>query len=112
MQHYGGEIRFGHDGMLYLGIGDAECYVCPQSVDSLHGKIIRIDVSIASPEQPYRVPDDNTFLAITNARSKVWAYGLRNLWRMAFDIQDHKLWVGDVVTTTQKKSISYSLEQI
>ena len=95
-QHHGGEIRFGHDGMLYLGIGDAECYVCPQSLDSLHGKIIRIDVRNASPAQPLKVPDDNPFVTYANARPEVWAYGLRNPWRMAFDKQDNKLWVSDV----------------
>lgn len=95
-QHHGGEIRFGHDGMLYLGIGDAECYVCPQSLDSLHGKIIRIDIRSASVHQPYKVPEDNPFVSVANARPEVWAYGLRNPWRMAFDQQDNKLWVGDV----------------
>ena len=57
--HYGGAIRFGPDGMLYLGLGDSTCFECPQSLNELHGKIIRIDVRGASPQSPYRVPDDN-----------------------------------------------------
>ena len=94
--HYGGAIRFGPDGMLYLGIGDGHCYACAQSLDNLFGKVIRIDVRGASAEQPYQVPDDNPFIGTPEARPEVWAYGMRNPWRMAFDPQDGKLWVGDV----------------
>ncbi len=94
--HWGGAIRFGPDGMLYLGIGDAKCLGCPQGLDTLHGKIIRIDVRGASDERPYRIPDDNPFLETADARPEIWAYGLRNPWRMAFDPKDGRLWVGDV----------------
>ena len=94
--HWGGAIRFGPDGMLYLGIGDSQCLECPQSLDSLHGKIIRIDVREASVDHPYRIPDDNPLLDTPNARPEIWAYGLRNPWRMEFDLQDGTLWVGDV----------------
>ena len=94
--HYGGAIRFGPDGMLYLGLGDSTCFECPQSLNELHGKIIRIDVRGASIKSPYRVPDDNPFVAVPDARPEIWAYGLRNPWRMAFDMHDGRLWVGDV----------------
>ena len=94
--HYGGAIRFGPDGMMYLGIGDSTCFKCPQSLESLHGKIIRIDVRGASAEQPYRIPRDNPMLAVPDARPEIWAYGLRNPWRMAFDLHDGSLWVADV----------------
>ena len=94
--HYGGAIRFGPDGMMYLGIGDSTCFKCPQSLDSLHGKIIRIDVRGASAEQPYRIPHDNPMLGVPDARPEIWAYGLRNPWRMAFDFHDGSLWVADV----------------
>ena len=94
--HWGGAIRFGPDDMLYLGIGDSKCPECAQSLDSLHGKIIRIDVREASVDHPYRIPDDNPLLDTPNARPEIWAYGLRNPWRMAFDPQDGTLWVGDV----------------
>ena len=94
--HWGGAIRFGPDGMLFLGIGDGGCFECPQSLNILLGKIIRIDVRGATAERPYRSPDDNPMLGIRGARPEIWAYGLRNPWRMSFDPQDGKLWVGDV----------------
>ncbi len=94
--HYGGSIRFGPDGMLYLGIGDSHCYSCPQSLESLHGKIIRIDVRDASAEQPYRVPDSNPFLKTPSARPEIWAFGARNPWRMTIDAKTGEFWVGDV----------------
>ena len=94
--HWGGAIRFGPDRMLYLGIGDGYCSECPQRLDSLHGKMIRIDVRGASADHPYRIPDDNPLLDTPNARPEIWAFGLRNPWRMAFDPQDGNLWVGDV----------------
>ena len=65
-------------------------------LESLHGKIIRIDVRGASAEQPYRIPRDNPMLAVPDARPEIWAYGLRNPWRMAFDLHDGSLWVADV----------------
>ena len=94
--HYGGTIRFGPDGMLYISMGDADCFECPQTLDSLFGKIIRIDVRGATVEQPYRTPDDNPFLQVSDARPEVWALGLRNPWRMAIDSQQGTVWVGDV----------------
>lgn len=95
-RHYGGAIRFGPDGMLYLGIGDALCFECPQSLETLHGKIIRIDIRGASVDAPYKTPDDNPQWDAPEARPEIWAYGLRNPWRMAFDSQNGSLWVGDV----------------
>ena len=94
--HWGGAIRFGPDGMLYLGIGDSTCWDCAQDLGPLHGKIIRIDVREASTDRPYRIPDDNPFADNPEARPEVWALGMRNPWRMAFDSQDGSLWVGDV----------------
>ncbi|MDE2903367.1 MAG: PQQ-dependent sugar dehydrogenase [Chloroflexota bacterium] len=94
--HYGGAIRFGPDGMLYLGFGDGTCFECPQRLDSLLGKIIRIDVRGASVDQPYQIPKDNPMLGVPDARPEIWAYGLRNPWRMAFDRHDGSLWVADV----------------
>ena len=94
--HYGGAIQFGPDGMLYLGIGDGHCIECPQSLGSLHGKIIRIDVRGANAEQPYKAPEDNPFVGMPSARPEIWAYGLRNPWRMAFDPRDGRIWIGDV----------------
>ncbi len=94
--HWGGSIRFGPDGLLYLGIGDAACEDCPQDLTSLHGKIIRIDVRDANVDQPYRIPNDNPYSGIPDVRPEIWAIGVRNPWRMSFDSKDGSLWVGDV----------------
>ena len=98
--HNGGAIRFGPDGMLYLGLGDGGSAGDPQgngqNLRVLLGKIIRIDVRNASKEQPYSVPSDNPFVSRQGARPEIWAYGMRNPWRMAFDAATGALWVGDV----------------
>ena len=93
--HYGGAIRFGADGMLYLGIGDNYSDEKAQSLDTLLGKIIRIDVRGATPGQPYRIPPDNPFVDNPDARPEIWAYGLRNPWRMDF-APDGRLFIADV----------------
>ena len=93
--HYGGAIRFGADGMLYLGIGDNSSSEKAQSLQSLLGKIIRIDVRGATPEQSYRIPPDNPFVNNPEARPEIWAYGLRNPWRMDF-APDGRLFIADV----------------
>ena len=93
--HVGGALRFGPDGMLYLGIGDNFRAANAPDLHSRHGKIIRIDVRGATPEQPYRIPHDNPFIATPGALPEIWAYGLRNPWRMDFDAAGN-LWVADV----------------
>ena len=93
--HYGGAVRFGPDGTLYLGIGDNNAPEQSPDLTRLVGKIIRIDVRGATAEQPYRIPEDNPFREVAGARPEVWAYGLRNPWRMSFD-RAGRLWVGDV----------------
>ena len=93
--HYGGAVRFGADGMLYLGIGDNFSHEKAQSLNTLLGKIIRIDVRDATPKQPYRIPPDNPFAANPEALPEIWAYGLRNPWRMDF-APDGRLFVADV----------------
>ena len=95
--HYGGAVRFGPDGMLYLGIGDNGFGDKAQDLGNLRGKIIRIDRRGATAEQPYRAPADNPFVNTPGARPEIWAYGLRNPWRMAFDRQG-RLFVTDVGT--------------
>ena len=94
-EHFGGAIRFGPDGMLYLGIGDNRSPEEAQSRASLRGKIIRIDARGATSEQPYGIPEDNPYRATEGALPEIWAYGLRNPWRMSFDAAG-RLWVGDV----------------
>ena len=90
--HFAGSVRFGPDGMLYLGLGDKGEFKEPGDDDihpaadlsSLAGKIIRIDIRGAAEGEPYRVPPDNPFLDTPGARPEIWAYGLRNPWRMSF----------------------------
>ena len=98
LYHFGGAVRFGPDGMLYLSLGENRFPEAAQNLESLLGKIIRIDVRGATPEQPYRAPADNPFQDTEGARPEIWAYGLRNPWRMSFDA-DGRLWVGDVGET-------------
>ena len=101
-ERFGGAIRFGPDAMLYLGIGDNWFPEEAQSLESLRGKIIRIDVRAASPERPYQIPADNPLRAVPEARPEIWAYGLRNPWRMSFDAAG-RLWLGDVGATTAEE---------
>ena len=98
--HNGGAVRFGPDGMLYLGYGDGGAANDPQghgqNRETLLGTIIRIDVDGIDTSTPYRIPTDNPFLGVAGVRPEIWAFGLRNPWRMAFDPLSGLLWVGDV----------------
>jgi|GEM_PF-414337 putative cell wall-binding protein len=97
--HNGGQLAFGPDGRLYLGLGDGGGAGDPddraQDLGSLLGKILRIDPR-PSGAQPYGIPPDNPFVGRAGARPEVWAYGLRNPWRFSFDPDTGDLWVGDV----------------
>ncbi len=89
--HNGGALAFGPDGYLYAGLGDGGNAGDPhkngQNTNSLLGKILRLDVNNGDP---YAIPSDNPF------NSEVWAYGLRNPWRISFDRSTGDLWIGDV----------------
>ena len=94
--HNGGGLDFGPDGYLYIALGDGGSAGDPlgygQSLDTWLGKILRIDVDTIEP--PYGVPSDNPFSDIQ--RSEIWAYGLRNPWRISFDSATGDLYIGDV----------------
>ncbi len=100
--HKGGQLAFGPDGMLYLGLGDGGSGGDPQGngqdiTRNLLASIIRIDVRSAARQQPYAVPPDNPFARATDGtRPETWAYGLRNPWRFSFDRETGTLWAGDV----------------
>jgi glucose/arabinose dehydrogenase len=95
--HNGGEIQFGQDGYLYIGMGDGGSVGDPdgngQSLLTPLGKILRIDVDHA---QPYAIPTENPFANIEGDTSEIWAYGLRNPWRFSFDQVTGDLYIGDV----------------
>jgi glucose/arabinose dehydrogenase len=98
--HNGGSIEFGPDGYLYVGLGDGGDRNDPhghgQNLSTLLGSILRIDVDRPAAGQPYGIPADNPFVGIEGARGEIYAYGLRNPWRIAFDKQTGMLWAGDV----------------
>jgi putative heme-binding domain-containing protein len=100
--HNGGDVHFGPDGMLYISTGDAgnpnppDPFDTGQDVSDLLSSILRIDVDRRDKGHNYAVPKDNPFVGMKGARPEVWAYGLRNPWRMGFDRQTGELFVGDV----------------
>lgn len=97
--HNGGQIAFGPDGYLYIATGDGGSANDPlnagQDLNSLLGKILRIDVN-TDATQPYLIPEDNPFIGRDDARPEIWSYGLRNPWRMSFDKLTGDLYIGDV----------------
>ena len=100
--HKGGAVEFGPDGMLYISLGDGGGGGDPdgngQRLDTLLGKILRIDVDVSSgSDRPYGIPDDNPFAdGAGGARPEIWTLGMRNPWRIRFDALTGDLWIGDV----------------
>ena len=97
--HNGGELLFGPDDLLYIGFGDGGGGGDPmrngQSLDTLLGKILRIDPRRAGQE-PYSVPRSNPFAGDPDAMPEIYSYGLRNPWRFSFDRETGSLSIGDV----------------
>jgi glucose/arabinose dehydrogenase len=98
INHFGGLLAFGPDGYLYLGTGDGGSAGDPprnaQNLGVLLGKLLRLDINAATAGAPYAIPASNPFVGQAGRRAEIWAYGLRNPWRFAFD--GSALYIADV----------------
>ncbi|HEX5589412.1 MAG TPA: PQQ-dependent sugar dehydrogenase [Candidatus Limnocylindrales bacterium] len=98
--HTGGAVAFGPDGYLYVALGDGGSGGDPQDhgerLDTLLGKILRVDIDGVAPGRAYAVPTDNPFVDVAGARPEIWLTGFRNPWRFSFDRLTGDLWIGDV----------------
>ena len=98
--HNGGQIAFGPDGYLYVGLGDGGSRGDPQgngqNLSTLLGSIIRIDVSGLDESGSYSIPADNPFAGVDGARGEIWAFGIRNPWRFSVDMESGEMWMADV----------------
>lgn len=96
--HNGGQMAFGPDGFLYIGMGDGGSAGDPQGngqdPGTLLGKLLRIDVETGM--KPYAVPSGNPFIKQKEWRPEIWVYGLRNPWRFSFDRKTGDLYIADV----------------
>ncbi len=106
--HDGGTICFGPDGYLYIALGDGgaadDPFKAGQNLKTLLAKVLRIDIDTRDPGEPggssprrnYGIPKDNPFVRKKDALPEIWAYGIRNIWRMSFDRKTGRLWAGEV----------------
>lgn len=102
VDHMGGTLHFGPDGYLYFSIGDGQRPNPPdaqgtgQDLSDLQSSIIRIDVDHRDDNLAYRIPQDNPFVNLPNARGEIWAFGVRNPWKICFHPETNELWAADV----------------
>ncbi len=95
--HKGGCIAFGPDGYLYISLGDDVTENNAQSLTTVKGKVLRIDVNNPSGGRQYGIPPTNPFAGNPfGYREEIWAFGFRNPWRFSFDSDQGDLWLGDV----------------
>ena len=99
--HNGGVMTFGNDGKLFISSGDGGKANDPhnnsQNLNNLLGKILRIDVNKKTGNLEYGIPADNPFADRKDTtRKEIWAYGLRNVWRMSIARKSGDLWAADV----------------
>jgi glucose/arabinose dehydrogenase len=102
--HNGGQLQFGPDGDLYIGVGDGGSEDDPmhlgQNADVLLGKILRV---APRANGGFRIPKGNPFAGVRGKRPAIWAYGLRNPWRFSFDRLTGDLIIGDVGQDKQEE---------
>jgi len=105
--HKAGAMSFGPDGYLYIATGDGGNQGDPQEtgqrLNTLLGKILRINVNDITSKKNYSIPPDNPFVSDSSARSEIWAYGLRNPWRISFDRKTGDLYISDVGHKTSEE---------
>lgn len=109
--HNGANLKFGPDGFLYISTGDSgpaappDIFNTGQDTSDFSSSILRIDVDHREPGKKYRVPPDNPWFnrpaganggKVPDVRPEIWAFGLRNPWKMSFDRATGNLWCGDV----------------
>lgn len=104
--HNGGDLHFGHDGMLYISTGDSadpnppDPWKTGTDCSDLLGSVLRIDINSKDDGKQYAIPKDNPFVGVKHqgkeVRPEIWSYGFRNPWRMSFDRKTGDLWLGDV----------------
>nr|NIV15674.1 glucose dehydrogenase [Fodinibius sp.] len=98
--HNGGQLKFGLDNYLYIGMGDGGSSINAQNMQTLLGKMLRIDIDgddfPAGGSRNYAIPSSNPFVDDASVLDEIWSFGLRNPWRFSFDRATGDMYIGDV----------------